>query len=431
VDHAPYDRVPVAVLDAAVSRGLPVLEVPFNTPYVAVSEFVTTRLATEQLLAVQRAYDMQRQFTTAALEPRGRAEVVRLLAACTSTHVAVTTPRGDILDASPEGTSPPFTPLAADIERSRTQSTVVHVVDDDGSSVSIHPLGSRRRTRQLLVISATRSLSAFDRMVIAGAVTLLSIDAERHLGFSTERQVAAERLGALALRAGALARDRIDALATLGFSTAAPVSLASLRMPGSVGDAVAEGVNDILFERGVAHAFVTGVASEGTFTLIAETGPEELSEIVSEIFSTLGRRGGQAGISTSQRISDLLTGLRQAEAALRHAAQTRAGIQRFDDLSLHSVVLDAVPTLRLDAVADTILNALDSRDAEGQELLRTLEVFLRHNGHVGTASGETGVHRQTLVKRLSRIEELLDVSLDSPDDRGALWFALSARRLRR
>lgn len=425
--HAPYATVPMALIEAGARRSMPILEVPIDVPFVAVSEFVTSRLASEQHAVLQRAYDIQRQLTSAALDPRGRAEVVRLLAAATASQVAVTSATGVVLDASGGVDAERMSALRPDIERARQQGAVAQITDEAGTVISVHPLGSRRRTRQLLVVTSSHTPTPLDRMIVAGAVTLLSIDAERRLGFSPERQMASDRLGALALREGASTRDRLDALTALGFPPDATIAVAGLRLPGAVGAVLAEGVNDILFDRAAPSAFVVDAAEEGRFVLIAELPPVELEAVVAEILHDLARRGGQAGVSGAHPISELMTAAQESAAALRHAEHARVPVQRYEQMLLHSVVLDAIPEKRRAAIADTVLARLDEDADPG--LRAALRSFLQHNGHVMRASAELGVHRQTLVKRLSAVENILGVSLDSPDDRSALWVALTARAM--
>ncbi|MFE4172085.1 PucR family transcriptional regulator [Streptomyces sp. NPDC056909] len=63
------------------------------------------------------------------------------------------------------------------------------------------------------------------------------------------------------------------------------------------------------------------------------------------------------------------------------------------------------------------------------ELARTAEVFLDHAGQAGRTASALGIHRQTLYYRLSRIEQLTGLDLDSGEDRLLLHMALKAARL--
>lgn len=62
--------------------------------------------------------------------------------------------------------------------------------------------------------------------------------------------------------------------------------------------------------------------------------------------------------------------------------------------------------------------------AGDQELIRTLESFLRHHGSRLGVAGELGVHRNTVRNRLAHIETALNGSLDDPQTRVNAWIAL-------
>nr|WP_079124950.1 helix-turn-helix domain-containing protein [Streptomyces lushanensis] len=63
------------------------------------------------------------------------------------------------------------------------------------------------------------------------------------------------------------------------------------------------------------------------------------------------------------------------------------------------------------------------------ELARTAEVFLDRAGQAGRTASALGIHRQTLYYRLSRVEQLTGLDLDSGEDRLLLHMALKAARL--
>ncbi|MCH0537984.1 helix-turn-helix domain-containing protein [Streptomyces sp. MUM 203J] len=63
------------------------------------------------------------------------------------------------------------------------------------------------------------------------------------------------------------------------------------------------------------------------------------------------------------------------------------------------------------------------------ELARTAEVFLDCAGQASRTAQALGIHRQTLYYRLSRVEQLTGLDLDSGEDRLLLHMALKARRL--
>jgi purine catabolism regulator len=62
------------------------------------------------------------------------------------------------------------------------------------------------------------------------------------------------------------------------------------------------------------------------------------------------------------------------------------------------------------------------------QLLHTLEAYCVHAGRVADTARELHLQRQSLYKRLGRIEELIEADLGDADTRLGLHFALRARR---
>lgn len=81
-----HARVPDALVEAAEEAGLPLLEVPLPTPFVAVTKAVMERLAEQQYDGVVQASRLQPRMTRAALHGGAQA-VVRELAVSTGTSV--------------------------------------------------------------------------------------------------------------------------------------------------------------------------------------------------------------------------------------------------------------------------------------------------------------------------------------------------------
>jgi PucR family transcriptional regulator, purine catabolism regulatory protein len=67
----------------------------------------------------------------------------------------------------------------------------------------------------------------------------------------------------------------------------------------------------------------------------------------------------------------------------------------------------------------------------GDELLRSLDVFIEHNGHWEKAAGALYCHRHTLRYRIRRVEQLTGRNFSSARDRIEFWLALRGRELAR
>ncbi|KAA9373213.1 PucR family transcriptional regulator [Microbispora cellulosiformans] len=75
-----HDVVPPEFADAAESAGLPLVEVPRDTPFIAIGKAVSDLLAGEQYEEISRAFAAQGRLTRAALRRRGPVAVVDRLA---------------------------------------------------------------------------------------------------------------------------------------------------------------------------------------------------------------------------------------------------------------------------------------------------------------------------------------------------------------
>lgn len=76
---------------------------------------------------------------------------------------------------------------------------------------------------------------------------------------------------------------------------------------------------------------------------------------------------------------------------------------------------------------DRVLGPIESRPARTQEMLATLEALIDARS-VGEAAQRLGVHRHTVVYRMTRLKQL-GVDVDDPGQRNRIWLALRCRRL--
>ncbi|HEY2201214.1 MAG TPA: PucR family transcriptional regulator ligand-binding domain-containing protein [Solirubrobacteraceae bacterium] len=79
-----------------------------------------------------------------------------------------------------------------------------------------------------------------------------------------------------------------------------------------------------------------------------------------------------------------------------------------------------------------VLGPVEQGEGEyGDELLRSLDVFIEHNGHWEKAAGALYCHRHTLRYRIRRVEQLTGRDFSRARDRIEFWLALRGRELAR
>ncbi|NDZ83875.1 PucR family transcriptional regulator, partial [Streptomyces sp. SID10853] len=75
-----YDDIPPALVAAADEEGLPLLEVPRRTPFLAISKAVSAAIAADQYRSVTAGFEAQRELTRAALSGDGPGDLLARLA---------------------------------------------------------------------------------------------------------------------------------------------------------------------------------------------------------------------------------------------------------------------------------------------------------------------------------------------------------------
>jgi PucR family transcriptional regulator, purine catabolism regulatory protein len=125
------------------------------------------------------------------------------------------------------------------------------------------------------------------------------------------------------------------------------------------------------------------------------------------------------------RLTRAADAVREAAWAARAAAGADAGIGRYGDRA-PSLFLPRGLSEAGEAVEQVLGPLLRYDAAHDAELVRSLRVFLEHNRSWKDAASALHIHKQTLVYRLRRVEELTGRRLSETGAVADLWLALKA-----
>src|SRR3954470_19780182 len=92
-----HETVPEALVDAARERDFPVFEVPYEVPFIAITEKAFTRLVNEQYAVLQRSIAAHERLERIVLSERGLEAVVTALATLIGGAALVFDARGELL----------------------------------------------------------------------------------------------------------------------------------------------------------------------------------------------------------------------------------------------------------------------------------------------------------------------------------------------
>ena len=413
-----HARVPPELLAAADEHGLAVLEVPRQTPFIALSRTVSSALAAEEYAAVTRTSTVQRELTRAAVGPGAPGTVVDRLARHLGGWALLLDAAGTPLEAAPAGARSRAGALAGAVDRLRTaRPPAGAALTQPGETVLLQSLGTGSRVRGLLAVGRAEPYSPGDRHVVNAAALLLTLRLEQSRALDS---------GTAALRAAILQL-------LLAGQTAAAVPVVEALGEGLPAQPVlALAVLGSAEQRAAAVDVAADAASSAREPVLSAEVDDALVVLVSAEGPLVGRladlpgRVPSAVVGTAPPVpwARLADGVRQARQAAGHGRASGRPVTAFADLAGQGLtaLLDPAAT---GAFAEAALAPLVAADRAGPgDLVESLRVWLAAHGQWEPAAARLGVHRHTLRKRIRRAEELLGRDLDSPGVRAELWLAL-------
>jgi purine catabolism regulator len=165
-----------------------------------------------------------------------------------------------------------------------------------------------------------------------------------------------------------------------------------------------------------------------------ELDPVELArKIRSELLTRFGEV--RAAASRPAPTHSLRLTFHEARCALE-AVRLRNGdapeVASHADLGAFQLLLSLQDEDALLSYCRSVLGPLEQGEGEyGDELVRSLDAFIEHNGHWEKAANALYCHRHTLRYRIRRIEQLTGRDFSSARDRIEFWLALRGRELAR
>jgi PucR family transcriptional regulator, purine catabolism regulatory protein len=437
-----HKKVPEALCDAARDAGLPLFEVPYALPFIAITEKAFAALVNRQYEVLQRTIAIHRRMERLLLDEAGLDELARAISATIGGAVAVLDPRGRELARRefqrplPDGAIEAVHAQAQ--RRARAGGQRDAFVPDQseiaGRALALPVLAGARGGPQawLLAVRDAGGFGDVERLTLEQSVTVIALELMRQRAMrDTERRLAGDVL-AEAL-AGQLDAGEVAArLRPFGVGAEAAVLVFNLSDPRA-----AEGDLDRALAASGHRALVA--SRQGLLCAVVDGAGIEPVELAGQARAALAERHGEVAAAAS-RVADaaeLRRSFHEARCALEAAALApRNGrghdhVASYRDLGSFQLLLSLQDDDALRLYCDSVLSPLENggNGDYGDELVRSLEVFIEQNGQWERAARELYCHRHTLRYRIRRIEELTGRDLSSARDRIEFWLALRGREL--
>ena len=413
--HAP--PLSKEMLAAADRRGLPLLFTAFEVPFIQVSRTVAAASRGPEHLRLVKTVRIYDSVRAAAVRSSSPAELLQALGEEINCTLSVcTNDRGTVVF---EGSVSPSKAIRKAFleEFARRGGGVIPGIlrlSVDRATALVVPVPARRAAS---LIAVPRGSDVPPYAILQHVATVAALELERLLAAREEKR----RLGAETLAHlidGRLAPlSAVPQLQAHGLTEGPLILLAAAR----TSEIDADGwLHHALAERGIAHMLLR--RNKILHCLLAVDEDEAVVEEVAKLLAVDDIRLG---------ISDAFTGtdavpdaVREARWALEVARAEERSWCRYGD---QSRIAGPRSIAEARAMVDRALGPVIGYDeAHGTELVRSLTVFMRCNRSWQQAASELFVHKQTLVYRMRRVEELIGRKLNNTSTIADLWPAISA-----
>ncbi|WP_090708201.1 PucR family transcriptional regulator [Mycetocola miduiensis] len=414
---------PPELVTACERLGLPLFEVPYRVPFIAVIRAAADLLAEAAHARDTWALNAQRAISFAALKPDATAAILKELSRQMRRFVALVDARGTFALAFDEAsampalaTEPAHQRILHEAERliGRSQRSSSTMSDESGQ-VNLQTLGRRDALRGVLVIAGMTPLDGADQTVVTSVVALTGLALEQNRELSRARGLL--RSGLLqSLLEGNIALVRRIVRQMGGELPAEPIRFVAFDPPALARDAL---LNDLEARDVAGNVFFA--ASEGR-VLVGVS--EEDARAVAEGLARMA--GVAAGMSEPALWSETGTATKQAVQALERAlaSDAEASVVVFSDVAERGLAA-LLPHADAVEIARALLRPVRDHDAEnGTDLIGDVKVWLEHHGQWDPAARALGIHRHTLKNRVALVEKLIGRPLATVDARTNLWLAL-------
>lgn len=410
-----HGTLPPGLEDACRTHGLPLVEVPDRTPFIAIIRSVADYLAKEEHARAEWSLQAQRAISRAALRPDGLTSILGELERQLHSWVALYDAAGNYVRM------PRNRPVPSEIAGQVTDK-VRHALDlgsrsasqlaIGGQSVTLQTLGRKGSLRGALVLGAIEPLDPARTDIVNSVIGLASLALEQTRTLDTARRH---------LRAGVF-EQLLAGSTDVALKTARQVWGQLPREPLLVTVSRQENPAPNLLEalelladdhRGAVFYALRG---ELLVVLAGKAHQEKVAELL--------KRHGSCGISTEIALEGLADGFDQATRALQRATELGKAAVEFSELS-EGGMLGLLHEEKAEPVARGLLQPLIAHDqAEQTELLPTVREWFANNCVWDKTARHLGVHRHTLRNRIDAAGRILGLNLDSMRDRLELFAAL-------
>lgn len=451
---------PTAIAEAK-AYGIPVLQLPPNTRARLVEKAIISLLVDRKVQIERRGTQIYRQLTQISSRNEGMPELINTMARLTNKSIVIQDKRLRILHSSVQ---PEFVSYWEDVENflKKLDNLPIeyqdrHRVSEADDSVQMQSLSTPNIARlvapiitsdigrgYLSIIGRDTDLDDIDLLVAEHGAAACALEMAKQKAVSdTEKRLRGTFLDRLligdvsqqeAVRQGERFEHdmtQIHIAIVLSWHDKTPNAPSNRRLETTI--------NTVINNQRV-KALVWQRERENEVLVFHATDPDnpiDASSKLAEIFAAeMQRQYPQHKLAIglgqpAREISQWRISYRDAVQALELAVRLQTDTPLYiGDLGVYQLILSLSDRDKLLEFTERTLGALIDYDMrQHADLLKTLEAFFACHGNLSQTAEMLIVHRNTLLYRMNRINEIAGIDLNRPETRLALHLALTIRRL--
>jgi PucR family transcriptional regulator, purine catabolism regulatory protein len=388
-----FAETPAGLLAEADRRSFPVVSVPYEVPFVAITKAAVTHLANDQLEQLERALGVHERLAHAVLEGRGVEALLAVVCNHLDCSLALVDENGRVVAERHARRRLPF---------------------DDALEL---PVVAHEEIAKLKATRANGAFGEYDRLVLHHGQTALALELSRR------RAVSAAELRLAGDLLDDLEEERLDdreaarRMAAFGLESDRDyAALLAVPRDESSGVRLREEVAKELDSHRVGYL---STAHRDRASFLVEASEEDaILALAHRIVAAEPQ--ARVGVGRPARGRALGRSLLEARAALDAGA---GGVSSYKDLGSLELLL-TLPDTALEAFVDRVLGPA----AGNGWLVGSLTALLETGCRWSDAAERLGIHRHTLRYRMDRLREQTGRHPDDPSQRMELWLAVKAKQ---
>jgi purine catabolism regulator len=384
---------PAAIVEEANKADFPVVVVPYEVPFVAITKAAAKELANEQLAQLTRALEVHERLSQAVLEGRGLQALLAIVCNHLDCSLALVDETGRVLG-----------------ERH------AHGRQSFAGALEL-PVAFNGGTATLKAVCEGGSFGEYDRLVLHHGQTAIAHELARSRAVSAaELRLAGDLLEDLEENR-LEEREATRRMSAFGLEPASTyAALLAVPTNGAGSERLRHEIAVELDRRAVR--FVSAARRDRAEFLVEVESEQSGLELAQHLLRAAG--DARLALGRPGRGPALGRSLLEARAALD---TSDAPISSYRDLGSLELLL-GLPDAALESFVARVLGPV----ASDERLLESLTALLDCGGRWSDAASQLGIHRHTLRYRMDRLREQTGRHPDEPQEQMELWLAVKARQ---